>query len=433
MHWLPAWHVSVSVRNAIFGFAFYYPLFMAWMWMVGGVWFYVRRERPAHGHADECPVLDDPQPCSILIPMFNEHDNARDTVAYALATSYADFEVIAINDGSKDDTAEILDQLALENPRLRVVHLAENQGKAVALCTGAAAARHEFLICIDGDALLHPHAATWMMQHLTTGHRVGAVTGNPRILNRSTLLGRIQVGEFSSIIGLIKRAQRTYGSIFTVSGVIVGFRRAALHRIGYWNDDMITEDIDVSWRLQMDHWDIRYEPRALCYIYMPETVRGLWKQRVRWAQGGIEALQRHGRTLLTWKHRRFWGVAVEYAVSVIWAYAMLLIFILYFAGLVVNIPPEWNVYTLLPGWNGLVLGFTCLTQFLVSLWIDRRYERNRFGGNYFWVIWYPLLYWIMSMLTAVVSLPKTLLRKRGQRARWVSPDRGLRPADDEPS
>jgi cellulose synthase/poly-beta-1,6-N-acetylglucosamine synthase-like glycosyltransferase len=59
-----------------------------------------------------------------------------------------------------------------------------------------------------------------------TGQRqpVGAVTGNPRIRNRSTLLGRLQVAEFSSIIGMIKRAQRVYGRIFTISGVIAGFR-----------------------------------------------------------------------------------------------------------------------------------------------------------------------------------------------------------------
>ena len=84
------------------------------------------------------------------------------------------------------------------------------------------------------------------MWHLANGPRVGAVTGNPRIRNRSTLLGRLQVGEFSSIIGLIKRAQRIYGRIFTVSGVIAGFRISALHQVGYWNTDMVTEDIDVS-------------------------------------------------------------------------------------------------------------------------------------------------------------------------------------------
>jgi biofilm PGA synthesis N-glycosyltransferase PgaC len=85
----------------------------------------------------------------------------------------------------------------------------------------------------------------------------------------------------------------------------------------------------------------------------------------------------------------------------------------------------------LPQWHGVVLGITCLCQFLVSLWIDRQYERTGFLGNYFWVIWYPLLYWILSMLTSVVALPKTLFRLRRKRARWTSPDRGIRPAEGD--
>lgn len=420
--------VSGNLRDLLFNYAFFYPLLMAWVWMIGGIWYYFRWESRHDLGPNYPPSLRETPGASVLIPCFNEEDNVRDTIAYALASDYPDFEVIAINDGSSDRTAEILDELAGQDSRLRVIHLATNQGKAIGLRSGALAARNEFLICIDGDALLHPNAISWMIFHLNSGPRVGAVTGNPRILNRSTLLGKLQVGEFSSIIGLMKRAQRVYGRIFTVSGVIAGFRRTALHRVGYWSEEMITEDIDISWRLQMDHWDIRYEPEALCYIYMPETFRGLWKQRLRWAQGGVEVIMRHLGDLFIWRRRRFWGVALEYIASVVWAYVMFGLIMLYFVGLVFPLPPQWYVSTLLPQWNGVVLGVTCLIQFLVSLMIDRRYEpRGTFVINYFWVIWYPLAFWLLSMLTTVVAVPKTLMKRRGQRARWVSPDRGIRP------
>lgn len=417
---------SVSTRDILFGYAFYYPLIMAWMWIIGGIWYYIRWENRYDLGPDYPPQIRNQPKASILIPCFNEEAHVRDTLAYALASDYPDFEVIAINDGSKDSTADILNELAAENPNLRVVHLLKNQGKAMALRTGAIAAKSEFLICIDGDALLHPNAVAWMMFHLSSGNRVGAVTGNPRILNRSTLLGKLQVGEFSSIIGLMKRAQRVYGKIFTVSGVIAGFRRTALHRIGYWSEEMITEDIDISWRLQMDHWDIRYEPDALCYIYMPETFTGLWKQRLRWAQGGVEVILRHSRNLLNWRQRRFWAVALEYIASVSWAYIMLAIIALYLIGLVTPLPEGWHINTLFPQWNGVVLGITALVQFGVSLLIDRRYEpKKQFFRNYFWIIWYPLAFWFLIMLTTVVAVPKTLFKRRGQRARWVSPDRGV--------
>ena len=90
---------------------------------------------------------------------------------------------------------------------------------AVALNTAALIAKSEFLMCIDGDAILDPDSIPWLLKHFETGPRLGAVTGNPRIRTRSTLLGRLQVGEFSSIVGLIKRTQRIYGRLFTVSGV----------------------------------------------------------------------------------------------------------------------------------------------------------------------------------------------------------------------
>jgi biofilm PGA synthesis N-glycosyltransferase PgaC len=361
----------------------------------------------------------------LVVPCHNEGDNARDTLAYLADQDYPDFEIIAINDGSRDNTGAVLDELTTVYPQLRVLHFPKNQGKAMGLRMAALAANSEFLVCIDGDALLDRYATRWLMWHLVTGPRVGAVTGNPRIRNRSSLLGRLQVGEFASIIGLIKRAQRTSGRIFTVSGVIAGFRRSALHQIGYWSTDMVTEDIDVSWRLQMDYWDIRYEPNALCWILMPETLKGLWKQRLRWAQGGAEVSRRYIKNLLIWRKRRMWPVLIEYILSVIWSYTILVVLVFGIVGLVVPLPPWLRMPGPLPTWYGAMLGTTCILQFLISMVIDRRYEQ-RLGRQFFWIIWYPLAYWLLGMLTTVVALPTALRKRRGTRAVWESPDRGIR-------
>ena len=408
----------------LFQFAFLYPIVMSFFWMSGGLYYYFRRERHARPRNDPPPMTVMPL-ATLLIPCHNEGDNVEDTIGGALAQRYPDFEVIAINDGSRDDTGERLNALAARHPRLRVIHLDRNLGKANALRMGALAARSEYLVCIDGDALLDEYATHWMIWHLTSAPRVGAVTGNPRIRNRSTLLGRLQVGEFSSIIGMIKRAQRVYGRIFTVSGVISAFRRTALHRIGYWADDMVTEDIDISWRLQLDHWDIRYEPNALCFILMPETLKGLWRQRLRWAQGGVEVLIRHSLDMFTWRKRRMWAVLAEYLLSVVWAYTMLLIVVLWALGKFMPLPAGLYVHTLLPSWHGVILAMICMLQFASSIVIDRRYE-TAVGRNYFWMIWYPMAYWMLSLFTTVVAVPKTLLRRRRGRATWVSPDRGIK-------
>lgn len=410
----------------LFAFQFYYPLFMAYAWAIGAIYYYYHWEAGKHHHIPDLPQLPETPPVSILIPCYNEADTIAETIDQLAHTIYPHYEIIAINDGSKDDTAAILDRLAEKYPLLRVIHLAENQGKAMALRMGALLSPNEYLICIDGDALLDRYAIPWLMSHLLSGPRVGAVTGNPRIRTRSTLLGKIQVGEFSAIIGMIKRAQRVYGRVFTVSGVVTGFRKAALHHAGYWSLNTITDDIDISWRLQMNHWDIRFEPNALCWILMPETLRGLWKQRLRWSQGGMEALLEYGWKLASWRKRRMWGVCLEYITSIFWAYTMALVALLWVLQFVLPLPAWAQTTSLIPGWNGVLLGITCLFQFAVSLMIDSRYERGM-GKFYYWIIWYPMLYWILSVLTTVVALPKAIILRHRRRGVWVSPDRGLRP------
>jgi biofilm PGA synthesis N-glycosyltransferase PgaC len=416
---------TAKAGDILLDFVFFYPLFMSYVWMCGGLYFYFHWERHSPG-PDVAPEFADPPLVSILVPCFNESENVRETIAGVAAQNYPNIEIIAINDGSRDDTGEILNQLTLQYPNLRVVHHAKNQGKAMGLRMGALAARGEYLVCIDGDAVLHPNATAHLVHPLTKYPRVGAVTGNPRIRTRSTLLGRIQVGEFSSIIGLIKRSQRIYGNVFTVSGVIAAFRRAALHRTGYWSLNMITEDIDVSWMLQLDHWSIQYEPNAICWILMPETMKGLWKQRLRWAQGGAEVFLKHLKDIWLWRRRRMWLVLAEYVLSLCWAYGFLISLMLYALGKVVALPEGLNVPTVAPpAFWGLLLATTNLMQIAVALSIEERYEPN-LGRSAFWIIWYPMAFWAISFLTILFGFPKALFKRRTKRAVWTSPDRGFR-------
>jgi len=307
------------------------------------------------------------------------------------------------------------------------VHLAENQGKAMGLQAGALLARHEILLCIDGDALLDRRAARWLVRHFAESPAVGAVTGNPRIRNRSTLLGRVQVGEFSSLVGIIKRAQRFFGRIFTMSGVITAFSKSAVHAVGYWSPDALTEDIDITWKLHRAGWDVRFEPNALTWILMPETWRGLWKQRLRWAMGGAQVLLKNLDAFLDPRQRALWPLLLEMSASALWAYAMLAVTVLWLAGLA--LPPGVApalASPLSPQGCGLVLGATCLLQFAFSAWLDSRHERG-LKRNLFWMIWYPVGFWLFGCAATIVAFPKVLARGRGARARWVSPDRGVRP------
>ncbi|MDR8873511.1 poly-beta-1,6-N-acetyl-D-glucosamine synthase [Burkholderia multivorans] len=403
-------------------FVFYYPFFMSYPWMIGGVVHYFLLEEGRVLSKRKIAASGFPK-VSIVVPCFNEEANARSVIEHLNAMDYPNYDIIAVNDGSKDRTGEILNQLAVEIPRLLVIHHARNEGKAVGLTTAAAMSNAEYLLCIDGDSLLGHDAIEWMLDHFLTDPGVGAVTGNPRIRTRTSLLGRMQVGEFSSIVGLIKRTQQVYGRIFTVSGVITMFRKTALADVGFWSTDMLTEDIDISWKLQCSDWRVVYEPHALSWILMPETVKGLYRQRLRWAKGGIQVLIKYAGALAKPTRMMMWPLFIEYLIGIAWAYAMSFILLLALVDVIYPLPPSWHV-SVVPHWHGMLLVATCILQLIIGSMIDRRYDEKLL--MYFLdTVWYPVAFWLISMITTVVALPAVVLRGRGKRAVWVSPDRGI--------
>ena len=417
------WDLFVSM---VPGFTFGYPFVMAWYWMTGGILHRLVRgwHEPRPG---DPPPLESYPPVSILVPCHNEGENVREVFAALDAVDYPDFEMIAINDGSRDETGAILDELAGKYERLRVVHLATNRGKALALDAGAIVARHEIFVAIDGDSLLDRDAVTWFVRRFLTDGTLGALTGNPRIRNRSSLLGRLQIGEYSAIVGLIKRAQTLFGCVFTVSGVVCAFRKRALHDGGWWSPATLTDDVDMTWRIQIAGWTVAYEPKALCWILMPETLRGLWRQRLRWSEGGTQTVLRLTPQLFHRRLWRLWFLWFNYMLSVLWAYAMLagiLAWCLQWTSLAPFV--HYPAFGPAPrGW-GALLTVTYLLQASVSLLLDHRYEQGILRVI-FWQAWYPLFFWVLQALTAVVGVPRAILRlMHASPGTWVSPDRGVR-------
>lgn len=405
-------------------FCFGYPFVMAWYWITGGILFHLAWERGLPPMEQPPPLRDWPG-ISLIVPCYNEGETAEETFAAAAAIDYPDFEIIAVNDGSRDDTAAVLERIAAHTPRMRVVQMAKNQGKATALCAGALMAKHEIIVCIDGDALIDPHCLRWIA-HAFRRADLGALTGNPRIRNRSTLLGRLQVGEFSATLGLIKRAQATYGALFTVSGVICAFRKSALDNAGWWSPQTLTDDVDITWRIQMAGWHVTYEPNAICWILMPETLRGLWRQRLRWAEGGAQMMTDFFWPVIRGRKPQIIPVYLNFLVSVVWSYTMLAamtVSLLQVAG--IGLLADAPAIGIVPEWWGVILSLTYLVQAFVSHLLERRYEKNMLR-SLFWVIWYPMAFWLISTATAIVGLPRALLRPRMQRTTWVSPDRGFR-------
>lgn len=403
-------------------FVFAYPAVMAFYWAFAGLTYFLFKEKlkvpPNFDQMkhEEVPLV------SLMVPCYNESDNLDEAIPHLLNLKYPNYELIFINDGSKDHTGEIIDKWAKRDKRIVALHQA-NSGKASALNNGLRIARGKYVGCIDGDAVLDYKALDYMVQALESNPRYGAVTGNPRVRNRSTILGRLQVSEFSSIIGLIKRAQCLMGTIFTVSGVCCLFRKDIMFEIGGWSTNMITEDIDVSWKIQTSGYDIFYEPRALCWVLMPETINGLFKQRLRWAQGGAETMMKYFPQIWRLKNRRLWPMFIEYIVTAIWASLLLVSILLSIYNLIFD-----NQIGLLD-WAELkpsiaILFIAFFTQLSISLYIYNRYEKGVVKYA-FSCIWYPWLYWSLNTITLLCGIPKAIFRNKTKLAVWTSPDRGV--------
>src|SRR5579864_2258794 len=254
-----------------------YPILTSLLWMVTELVYRFRRDSPQ-------PAQETPDHelsfVSVLVPAYCEGAVIDRSIQGLLAMDYPHFEVIVINDGSADDTAERA-RAYLSDPRLRLVNKRVNQGKAMALNDAIPCTRGELLLVMDADAVPDPRLLRYMVPHFSSA-RVAAVAGNPRVRNATNLLCRLQAVEFSSVIGLMRRAQRIWGRVMCISGVVGMFRKAAVVEADLFTPGMATEDIDLTWKLQRRFYDVRYEGRALVWMIVPDTVSLWWSQRKRW-------------------------------------------------------------------------------------------------------------------------------------------------------
>lgn len=390
----------------------WYPILTSLMWIFTGVVYYARRE------AHETPGFYDlPQfpRVSFLIPAFNEARHIRQSLEGMLEVDYPDYEIVVVDDGSTDGTVDEILPLVREG-RIRLVRKLTNQGKALALNDAVRVASGEIFVIMDADARPVPELLRVIVPHFRSP-RVGGVTGNPRVVNRDSFLAKMQAIEFTSIISLQRRAQRIWGRILTMSGVIGALHRDAMLDVGLYSPDMATEDIDLTWKLQLRHWDVRYEPKAVVWMNVPETLGGLWRQRTRWALGLSQVLRRHFVSLLHWRHRRLWPVLIESSASILWAYTYTWMMVLWILSYSLGYPPVGA--SPIPNWWGMLIGTVCLLQLLTGVVLDRRYDLNI--GRYFGIaVFYPIIYWIlMAVITTWASPRAWFERRRRGHVRWA--------------
>ncbi|GHB37508.1 glycosyltransferase [Streptomyces umbrinus] len=239
------------------------------------------------------------EPVSVLVPAYNEEAGIESTIRSLLASDYPQLQIIVIDDGSTDRTAELAEGVG--DPRVLVVRQ-PNAGKAAALNTGLAHTSHDIVIMVDADTVFEPDAIHHLVQPLAHP-AVGAVSGNTKVGNRRGLLAKWQHLEYCFGFNLDRRMFEVLECMTTVPGAIGAFRRDAILGVGGVSDDTLAEDTDLTMALWRAGWRVLYEESAIAWTEVPTSLRQLWRQRYRWCFGTIQSM---------WKHR---GAVLEMGVA----------------------------------------------------------------------------------------------------------------------
>jgi cellulose synthase/poly-beta-1,6-N-acetylglucosamine synthase-like glycosyltransferase/peptidoglycan/xylan/chitin deacetylase (PgdA/CDA1 family) len=246
-----------------------------------------RRQRPAH-----------PIATSVLIAAFNEVDVLPSTLRALGAALEPGTQVVVVDDGSTDGTAELL--RAWDGaPVIDVVHLPHG-GKAVALAAGLARCRGEVVVSVDADTRVTPPAIRALVAPFVD-RRVGAVSGNVVVEERTGVLGGVQHLEYILGNALDRAALDAYDLQVTVPGACGAFRRSALDAVGGFSSATVAEDTDVTLAIAGAGWKVRYAAGATCRTSTPRTIGAWWRQRSRWSYGITQAVWR--RRGLSWRWR----------------------------------------------------------------------------------------------------------------------------------
>jgi biofilm PGA synthesis N-glycosyltransferase PgaC len=402
------------------GFVAAYPIVTGVTWTITSLIFFRRNER-----RPPAPLADAESPfVSVVVAAYCEETVIERTLAALLALDYPHYEVIVVDDGSTDRTAELLRPHAAAG-RIRLLEKRVNEGKAMALNDAIPITRGEIVTIVDADIQPRPDTLRHLVPHFEHG-RVAAVAGNPQVINTASLLAKIQATEFASIVSVLRRAQRVWGRILTVSGAICAFRKGAMVDVGLFDPEMATEDIALTWKLQRRFYDVRYEPRAVVAMQVPETLRGLYHQRKRWATGLAQVLRRNAPMLRDWRSRRLWPVFAEAVLSISWAYTATAMIGFWALSYAVGLEPLGA--DPLPNFWGMVIATVALAQLAVGIWLDRHYNRS-VGRFYLWAAIYPLFYWGLMLAITVIATPRALFGRRGRTSHWRTERVAL---EDEP-
>lgn len=356
---------------------------------------------------------------SVIIPAWNEEVGIKATIASVLKTRYSHLEIIVVNDGSTDRTHEVATEFIAEYQKKHqgggtpiLYKYVSNAGKAHALNCALAMARGEIVITIDADSVMDPRAIKNMVKHFTDP-RVASVAGNVVIGNRTKPIGLIQQLEY--VYGFyFKRADSLLNAVYIVGGAAAAYRKDVIEKLGGFDENIITEDIELSTRLQDNGHHVRYAADAIVYTEGPSDFAGLCRQRLRWKFGRLLTFYKYRHLFFSFK--RGHNFYLSFFILPIALFAELLLF---FEGMLLMAFYAYTFYT--NDFAPLVFVILLLTVVVcLQILTDRnaRYHRNLLLlAPIAWILFYFMD--IVEYQALIRSIRRLITKEKPFWQRWV--------------
>ena len=250
--------------------------------------------RPAHA-----PLRTAYPALSILIAAYKEEESILGTLESVAKQGYSGkLQVIVINDGSPDRTAELVRTAQASYPWLELVDLEKNGGKANALNAGLKQARHQLVLTVDGDSYLYKDALKNIVERfMNDPPHTAAVAGCILVRNsRVNWLSRAQEWDYFHGIACIKRIQSLFQGTLVAQGAFSLYQKSALQEAGGW-PDCVGEDIVLTWAILKKGHRVGFCEDACAFTNVPTTLGQFIRQRQRWSRGMVEAFKQHPEIL----------------------------------------------------------------------------------------------------------------------------------------
>jgi cellulose synthase/poly-beta-1,6-N-acetylglucosamine synthase-like glycosyltransferase len=223
---------------------------------------------------------------SVIIPSYNSHHTIQKCIECCkkMGAQYAGkFEIIVVDDGSRDGSVELLKKIE----GVRLILKAKNAGKGAAVNEGIRAAKGEIIACLDSDTYPDADVLAKCVSHFNADHKVGGVVLYINTTQPHSLLERVQELEYWVAYGLFFQTVDWVDSIFVTPGPMALYRKKMFDQIGLFDEKNIAEDMEIALRMHRHGWKIRSRTDAVVRTEVPSTIKSFYKQRLRWYRGGV--------------------------------------------------------------------------------------------------------------------------------------------------